>query len=156
MLGVWPCICPSMNSCLCIASYCFFCRSSSSSIWCSSNNSRSWSWSSSHIFFFLFFPEMRWGLFSSRSRCSSSIWFDVIGFSFLMPLCLHCRLCWSVFNSSCCCCYCYMRTLSNSASVAAAAASTSRRAPAPRAVTRPPASASVSSVTCSWCAMVKK
>ena len=88
---------------------------------------------------------MRWGLFSSRSRCSSSIWFDVIGFSFLMPLCLHCRLCWSVFNSSCCCCYCYMRTLFNSASVAAAAASTSRRAPAPRAVTRPPASASVSS-----------
>ncbi|XBI16003.1 hypothetical protein VPH35_058329 [Triticum aestivum] len=111
MLDVWPCIRPSMNSCLCIASYCFFCRSSSSSIWCSSNNSRSWSWSSSHIFFFLFFPEM--------------------------------RLCWSVFNSSCCCCYCYMRALFNSASVAASAASTSRRAPAPRAVTRPPASASV-------------
>lgn len=60
MLDVWPCIRPSMNSCLCIASYCFFCRSSSSSIWCSSNNSRSWSWSSSHIFFFLFFPEMTW------------------------------------------------------------------------------------------------
>mgnify|MGYP006973717532 CR=1 FL=1 len=39
----------------------FFCRSSSSLIWCNSNNSRSWSWSNSHIFFFfLFFPEMTW------------------------------------------------------------------------------------------------
>ena len=146
MLDVWPCIRPSMNSCLCIASYAFLQVFFFLDL-VQQQQFKVMVMEQQPYIFLLILPwdEMRWGLFSSRSRCSSSIWFDVIGFSFLMPLCLHCRLCWSVFNSSCCCCYCYMRTLFNSASVAAAAASTSIRAPTPRAVTRPPASASVSS-----------